>query len=1030
MINRITDFCLNNRLLVIFFSILLISAGIWALKNTPIDAIPDIGENQIIVYADWPGRSPQDVEDQVTYPLTINLTGIPKVKTVRSNSMFGFSMINIIFEDGVDFYWSRTRVLERLNLAQKDLPPGVTPVLGPDATALGQVFWYTVEGEGYDLGELRSIQDWYVKYQLNSVSGVAEVASVGGFVKQYQIDVDPNKLLAYNLPLSKLIIAVKKSNIDVGAKVFEEGGMEFIIRGIGFIKSIEDIENVVVDAHNGVPILVKNLATVTIGPDFRRGALDKEGAEVTGGVVLMRYGENPREVIKRIKQKIKEIEPGLPQGVHIVPFYDRTELIGRTTATFRTALILQIIITILVVFLMLRHLQSSLVISLILPVGILVAFLLMYLLKMGSNLMSITGIALSIGVMVDCGIIMVENIHKHLAQLEPATDTKSRLRAVAAAAKQVGKPIFFSILIIIIAFANIYFLKGQSGKLFKPLAFTENFTMIAAALLAITLIPVLASFFIRGKLRKLDESAFVKALIRWYEPIVRWSLGHKKIVLIIAVIFLICSFSIVPFMESEFMPPLNEGDILFMPVLLPGASLTQVMEVMRKQDIILKEFPEVDMVVGKLGRAETATDPAPVAMIETIIKLKPRKYWRRGMTRQKLIREMDEKLRIPGVSNIWTQPIRNRIDMLSTGIQTPIGVKVFGPDLEKAEEIAVAIEGVLRGVRGVVNPYAERIGNKPYLEIAINRRAAARYGVKVEDVSSIIMTAIGGMNLTTTVEGRERYPVRVRYLREFRDNIEAIRRVLVATPTGAHIPLSRVADIKKVPGPAKIATENAFPYVRVFVSVDTDQRGIVDFVEEAKKVVQEKIQLPAGYFISWSGQYVYEMEARRRLMIVVPLCLFLIFILLYIEFRTVSLALLVFSALPFAFTGGILLQFILGYKFSTAVWIGYIALFGVAVEDGLVLIEHLKERVRKSNNIRDSVIEGATWKLRPILMTTITTIFALFPIMFATGIGSEIMKPIATPIVGGMVTATILNLILVPVLFAALKEWEKRRKGA
>ena len=1029
MINRIVEFCLNNRLLVIFITILLILAGVWALKHTPIDAIPDIGESQIIVYADWMGRSPQDVEDQVTYPLTINLMGIPKVKTVRSNSMFGLSMINIIFEDRVDFYWARTRVLERLDWAKKDLPKDVTPVLGPDATALGQIFWYTVEGEGYDLGELRSIQDWYIKYQLNSIPGVSEVASVGGFVKQYQIDVEPNKLYAYNMPLTKLIMAVRESNMDVGAKTFEESGMEFIVRGLGFIKSIEDIENIVIGAHGGVPILIKNVSTVTIGPDFRRGALDKEGAEAVGGVVLMRYGENPREVIRGIKDKIKEIEPGLPPGVQIVPFYDRTELIGKTTSTLTIALIIQVIVTTLVVFVMLRHFSTSVVISIVLPFGIMVAFLLMYLLKISSNLMSISGIALSIGVMVDCGIIMAENIHKHLAKSGSVIHPKERLEIIGFAAKQVGKPIFFSVIIIIIAFANIYFLTGQSGKLFRPLAFTENFVMIAAALLAIVLIPILASLLIRGKLQPLGQGKLMENLIRWYEPIIRWSVGHKKIVIIIAFLFLLSSLSLVPFIQSEFMPPLNEGDLLFMPVLLPGASLTEVMGIMKKQDIILKTFPEVDMVVGKLGRAETATDPAPVAMIETIVKLKPRKYWRRGMTREKLTKEMDKKVRIPGVSNIWTQPIRNRIDMLATGIQTPVGVKVFGPDLGKAENIAVKVEEVIRSIDGAVNPYAERIGNKPYLEIAVDRTQASRYGIKVGDVNSIIMTAIGGMNLTTTIEGRERYPVRVRYMRELRDNVEAIKRVLVPTATGTQIPLSQIADIRKVLGPAKISTENATPYVRVFVGVDTDKRGVVDFVKEAKKKVSEKVEFPHGYFPSWSGQYVYEIEARKRFMFVLPICLFLIFIFLYIEFRTIPLALLVFSALPFAFTGGILLQFILGYKFSTAVWVGYIALFGVAVEDGLVLIEHLKERYEKSkhNNINVTVIEGAKWKLRPILMTTVTTIFALLPIMFLRGAGSEIMKPIAAPIVGGMVTATVLNLILVPVLFAILKGWETKR---
>jgi len=1032
MVNRIIEFCLNNRLLVIFATVLLILAGIWALKHASIDAIPDIGESQITVYADWSGTSPRDIEDQVTYPLTVNLMGIPKVKVVRSNSMFGLSMINIIFEDGVDFYWARTRVLERLDWAKKDLPSGVIPILGPDATALGQIFWYTVEGEGYDLGTLRSIQDWYIKYQLNSVPGVSEVATVGGFVKQYQIDIDPNKLRAYNIPLPKIIKAVQNSNIDVGAKVFEEGGMEFIVRGIGFIHSIEDIEEIVIGLDNGVPVLISNVAQVTIGPDFRRGALDKEGTEVVGGVVVMRYGENPREVIRLLKEKIKEIEPGLPDSVKIVSFYDRTELIGKTTRTLSLALIIQVFVTVLVVFIMLRHFASSVVISIILPFGIFIAFLLMYVFKVSSNLMSVSGIALSIGVMVDCGIIMTENIHKHLASSGPFSSSRHRLETITFAAKQVGKPIFFSVIVIIIAFANIYFLGGQSGKLFRPLAITENFVMAAAALLAITLIPVLASLFIRRRLRPLDEEKLMKRLLMWYEPVIRWSIGHRKIIIIVAAAFLLACVSIIPFIQSEFMPPLNEGDLLFMPVLLPGASLTEVMSIMKKQDMILKEFSEVDMVVGKLGRAETATDPAPVAMIETIVKLKSKKYWPRGMTREKLIKQMDKKLRIPGVSNIWTQPIRNRIDMLATGIQTPVGVKVFGPDIHKAEEIAVHVEEILRGINGNVNPYAERIGNKPYLEIEIRRDRASRYGINVGTINTIIMSAIGGMNLSTTIEGRERYPIRVRYMREFRDNVNSLKGVLIPTAYGTQIPLSQVAYIRKIPGPAKIATENSVPFVRVFVGVDTDKRGTVDFVKEARAAVSDKVKLPPGYFISWSGQYVYEMESRKRFMLVLPLCLFLIFVILFVEFRSLPLALLIFSALPFAFTGGILLQFMLGFKFSTAVWIGYIALFGVAVEDGLVLVEHLEERYKKARgkSVHEAIIAGVKWKLRPILMTTVTTVFALLPILFLRGVGSEIMKPIAAPIVGGMITATILNLILVPVLFTELKTWENRRKKA
>lgn len=1025
--NRLIQFFLHNRFLVLFGTVLLLLAGIWSLVRTPIDAIPDIGENQIIVWAEWPGRSPQDMEDQVTYPLTASLMGTPRVKVIRSSSMFGFSLVNVIFQDGVDFYWARTRVLERLDWARRDLPEDVSPTLGPDATALGQIFWYTVEGPGYDLGRLRSIQDWYVKYQLTAVPGVSEVASVGGFVKQYQIDVDPNRLLSYRIPLPRLVNAVRRSNIDVGAKVFEEGGMEFIVRGLGFITSIQDIENIVVDARNEVPIRVADLGRVTLGPDFRRGALDKEGAEVTGGVVLMRHGENPREVIERIKGKIAEIEPGLPEGVRIVPFYDRTELIGRTTSFLATSVLLQIAVTVLVVFLMLRHLMGSLVVSITLPVAVLATFLALHLSGVTSNLMSICGIALSVGVMVDYGIIMTENIYKRLSQ-EPAPDLKTRLSVIGRATGEVARPILFSILIIIAAFATIYFLTGQAGKMFRPLALTENFVMVAAGLVALFLVPVLASVLLRGRLHSLEARRHIRGLLRLYHPAIEWSLEHKRIIVAAALIFLAGSLILGRTLEQEFMPPLNEGDILFMPVLLPGASLTEVMEVMRTQNLILKDFPEVEMVVGKLGRAETPTDPAPVAMIETTIKLKPEKHWRPGMTREKLIREMDEQLRIPGVSNIWTQPIRNRIDMLATGIQTPVGIKVFGPDLDVAEEIALRIEKLLREVPGAANPYAERRGNKPYLEIEIDRQAAARYGVTSGDLNALIMTAIGGMNLTTVLEGRERYPVAVRYAREFRDDAEAIGRMLVPARSGAQIPLSQVADVRKVSGPAMILTENAVPYVRVFVGVDTDQRGIMGFVDQARGLINERIEMPAGYFLSWSGQYLYEMESRRRLMVVVPLVLVLIFVLLFLQFKNLPLALMVLSSLPFAFTGGLLLQFILGYKFSTAVWVGYIALFGVAVEDGLVLVEHLRHRSEGTVSVRSAVVEGAKWKLRPVLMTTVTTVLALLPIMFSRGTGSEVIKPIAAPIVGGMITATLLNLFLVPVLFSWLREREIKRR--
>jgi Cu(I)/Ag(I) efflux system membrane protein CusA/SilA len=1052
MINKIIEYSLRNKFLIIALFILVIGWGYWALNNTPIDAIPDIGENQQIVFVDWPGRSPKDIEDQVIYPLSVNLMGIPGMKVIRSNSMFSFGMINVIFKEGVDFYWARTRILERLNLAQKDLPNGVIPQLGPDATALGQIFWYTVENgyycpdhpkqryqnpgkcpedgkelvfSEYNLGDLRSLQDWYIRYQLNSAEGVSEVATAGGFVKQYQIDVDPHKLLAFNVNLHHMFDAVRSSNIDVGAKVIEEGGAEFIVRGLGFIKSVEDIENIVIGSHEGVPVYIKNIGEVTIGPDFRRGALDKEGAEVTGGVVLMRYGENPLKVIEAIKAKIEEITPGLPAGVQVVSFYDRTELINRATDNLKETLLEEIVVAVIIILVFLGHFRSSLIVSIVLPVGVLISFLVMYYLKIPSNIMSLGGIAIAIGVMVDAGIVMTENISRHLA-----SSKERKLSTVIMASKEVGSAIFFAILIIVVAFIPVFSLKGQAGKLFSPLAFTKTFAMLGSAVLAITLIPVLCALLLRGKIRSPEKNLLTRILVRLYEPVLRFSLKHKITVLLIALILLGASYFPLSKIKSEFMPPLDEGDLLFMPVLLPGASLTQVMDIMKKQDMILKSFPEVENVVGKLGRAETPTDPAPVGMIETIVKLKPKESWRKGLTRQELINEMDNALRIPGVSNIWTQPIRNRIDMLATGIQTPIGVKVFGEDLKKIEEIGIIIEGILKEIPGSRNPYAERIGNKPYIEIDINREAAARYGVKVGDIQHIIMTAIGGMNITTTVEGRERYPVRIRYMRELRDSFEALERIFVPTPGGAQIPLSQLAVIEKVEGPAKIAGENTLPYVRVFVDVNTDEVGVVDFVNQAQKIVREKLDLPSGYYISWSGQYEFEMQARKRLMTVVPICIFIIFLLLYIKFKRFSAALILIFSLPFAFVGGIWLQFILGFKFSTAVWVGYIALFGVAVEDGVVMMDFLATSVRKGINISENILQAALLRVRPIVMTTVTTILALIPILISTGTGAEIMKPIATPTVGGMVTATLLNLIIVPVIFAWVLKGRLRKGEA
>ncbi len=1040
MIQRIIEICLRNRFLVLAAFAFVVVFGVSAMKNTPVDAIPDIGELQVIVYVDWPGRSPQDVEDQVVYPLTTGLMGTPRVKVVRSSSAFGFGLVNMIFEEGTDYYWARTRVLERLDFAKKDIPEGATVTLGPDATALGQVFWYTVEGDGYSLDQLRSLQDWYIRYQLTSVRGVSEVASVGGYVKQYQIDTDPNKLFSYDVSLLHVMEAIKLSNIDVGAKVFEEGGVEYIVRGVGFIKGIEDIENIVVGVHDGTPVTIKDIGRVSLGPDFRRGALDKEGREVTGGVVVMRYGENPLKVIQRVKDKIKEISPGLPAGVRIVPFYDRTGLITRSVNTLKTALIQEILITVFVVLVFLLHFWGSVVISIVLPIGVLIAFILMRQVGVDANIMSLGGVAIAIGVMVDSGCVIVENIYSRLAALGENISRDQRLQACIDAAQEVGRPVLFALLTTIVGFIPVFALTGQAGKLFAPLAYTKTFAMTGAAVIALTLLPTLSYYLLRGKLRPVEQNRTARFLRKHYGSLLRWSLVHKKVVVATAAAVFVVGIGLGSVMKQEFMPPLNEGDLLFMPVLLPGASLTQVMDVMRKQDIIIKnEFPEVERVVGKLGRAETATDPAPVTMIETIIALKDKKYWRRGMTREKLIREIQEKTRMPGVSPIMTQPIRNRIDMLATGIQTPVGIKVFGPDLKEIEKIGIQLEEIVRNVKGAVAPFAERIGGRPYFEMDIDREQAARYGIHVQDIQDVIMTGIGGMNLTRTVEGRERYPVRVRFMRELRDNEEAIKRILVPTrwrwrkgPLPAQIPLAQLVTFKKVPGPAMILAENATPYARVFVSVDQSKVGLVDFVRSAQKAVQKniedgKLKIPPGYFISWSGQFESELESRKRLLPAMALALAVILLLLYLAFRNGKVLAILTAVLPISLTGGIILLFVMGFRFSTAVWVGFIALFGVATDNAVVLLSTLENAFRQKTaqtvrDIRDTVVEASLRRVRPAMMTTMTTIIALVPVMLATGSGSEIMRPMAAPTVGGLVTATLANLILVPVLYCWIKE--------
>ncbi|UCC11567.1 MAG: efflux RND transporter permease subunit [candidate division WOR-3 bacterium] len=1061
MIDKIIEACLKNRLLVIIGFALIILWGIIAMQRTPVDAIPDIGEMQVIVYVEWPGRSPRDIEDQIVYPLTTKLMGTPGIKAVRSSAAFGFGLVNLIFKEGVDFYWARTRVLERLNFAADDLPHDVAVTLGPDVTAVGQIFWYTVENGYYcethprqaydqpgtcpedgstlipsrlDLGELRSLQDWYIKYQLNAVDGVSEVASVGGFVKQYQIDIHPSKMLFHGIKVTDVLNAVKNSNIDVGAKIIQEGSVEYIVRGLGFFKTIEDIELIALKSHEGVPVYIRDIGTVTMGPDFRRGALDRSGTEVTGGVVVMRYGENPLRVIDGIKEKIEELNIGLPPGVRIVPFYDRSGLINRTIGTLKNALVQEIVITVIVIVVFLLHFLGSIIIASVLPIGVLIAFILMSLFGIDANVMSLGGIAIAIGVMVDAGSVLVENMYRRLAELKKGSGKQERLQTCIRSAQEVGRPVFFALLTTVVGFIPVFVLTGQAGKLFRPLAYTKTFAMIGAAAIAVCLMPVLAYYLLRGKLRLPDENALSRILRRLYHPVITWSLNHKRTVVGIAAVVLVAGISTAGFMKQEFMPPLDEGDLLFMPVLLPGATLPQVMEVMQKQDsIIQNEFAdEVEWVVGKLGRAETATDPAPVTMIETVIHLKPQHKWRSTMTREKLIQEIQTKTRIPGVSPIMTQPIRNRIDMLATGIQTPVGIKVFGPDLDTLERISQDLETIIASVKGASSVYAERTGSRPYLEIEINRRAIARYGIQLNTVQQIIAMAIGGMALTETVEGRERYPVRVRYMRDFRDSPEALSKIFVPTADGSHVPLSLLVEMKKTVGPAMISSENVMPYFRVFINVNQEATGLIDFVRQAQQAVAEKIsrgelEVPAGYYITWSGQFESEKEARQKLSLVLPICLAVIFILLYVAFKDTWLVLLTATALPFSLAGGLIPLFLFGFRFSTAVWVGFIAMFGIATDNAVVLLATLqKSFVRRKpddrGGIRATIISAGLLRIRPIMMTALTTVLALVPIMFFRSAGSEVIKPMALPVIGGLITATFTNLIIVPTLYSWIME--------
>jgi len=1217
MINALIRWCLTHAFLVVLGIVAIGAVGYFAMVNTPVDAIPDVGEKQVIVFADWPGRSPQDVDNQVTYPLTTSLTGTPGVKSIRSMSGFGFAMVFVIFKDDVDYYWARSRVLERINVAQQRLPAGVTPVLGPDATALGQVLWYTVEAEGFDLAELRSIQDWYLRYQLNSVEGVSEVASIGGHVKQYQIDVHPDKLRAHRVTLMDIYEAVRNSNIDVGAKVLEKNGVEFFIRGVGFIKSVEDLEKVVIRQEKGTPIQVKHVATVALGPEFRRGALDKGGVEAVGGVVLMRYGENPRNVVAQVKEKIKQLELGLPQKtlsdgriskVKIVPFYDRTEIVNQTVDTLREALLEELLMASAVIFIFLLHLRSTLSVVVTLPLSVGLCFILMFGFGVDANIMSLAGLAIAIGDVGDMGIIMTENIYRHIATGDKA---KSHFQKVFDGASEVGGAIVTAVSNTLVSFIPVFFLTGQEGLMFRPLAFTKTFAIGGSVVLALTVVPLVCLFLFRPvtwskrtvwiiagaiglasvfathavfvlamsgghysgwpmsvvvgvivalafvrmtreRFLPLEANPVSRGIARVYTPVLRWILAHKKTFLIAPVAILVTGMTIWlgigtvlapvgwvvnlfareqaspelkramslketddvtrPLVEfdqvrwltvkhtdgsshrriewrradpkeraaelasgiavveekkilsgigREFMPPLDEGSFLYMPSLLPQGGLGPAIEVNARQDLAIASVPEVQLVVGKFGRAESALDPAPIGMMESIITLKPESEWRhlpvkrwfsgwpawaktpltwlwpehRAITKNELLSELQEKTAIPGVLPTFLQPIQTRLVMLQTGFRAMMGVKIFGSDLKEIERIGLEIEQFLQQVPGATDVVADRIVGKPYLEFEIDRDRIARYGVSIRDVQDVIEIAIGGMNIMESVEGRERYPIRVRYLREFREDLPELEKILVPSSTGAQIPLAQVLTIKSVLGPQEIKGERGL--LVGYVTMNTRDRDEVSVVEDAEALLQDavrdgRLKLPAGYYWEWSGQFENQVRATKRMSILVPITMFIMFVMLYLGFKRWWIAPIIFFSILVAAAGGFIMLALWGVNLSVAVWVGFLVLFGVVDDDGVIISTYLEgifdqATFNSVQDVREAVVQAGLKRIRPSLMTISTTIFGLMPIFWATGRGSDVMRPMAIPSVGGMVVSVLVTIYIAPCLFCAVEEWKWKR---
>ncbi len=1037
MLGRIIEVCARNLFLVLLLTAFVVAGGIYAVLHTPLDALPDLSDTQVIIYTDYPGQSPQVVEDQVTYPLTTAMLGVPRSKVVRGFSFFGASFVYVIFEDGVDLYWARSRVLEYLNFAAGRLPTGVTPSLGPDATGVGWVYQYVVLGARRTLAELRTLQDWFVRYQLTQAQGVAEIASVGGFVQQYQVVVDPRKLQAYGIPLMRVSEAIRASNTDVGGRVVELAETEYMVRGKGYLRGASDLEQLVLKAEGGVPVLLRDVARIEMGPDERRGLTELNGeGEVVSGIAVARFGANTLDVIHNLKARLDEIASGLPPGVTIEPVYDRSDLIHRAIETLKNTLIEESVIVALVCIVFLFHVRSALVAILMLPVGILIAFIAMRWLGMNSNIMSLGGIAIAIGAMVDAAIVMIENAHKHL---ERAAPDASRIQTLIDAAREVGPALFFSLLIITVSFLPVFTLEAQEGRLFKPLAYTKTFAMAGAALLSITLVPALMVLFVRGRILPEHRNPINRFLIWAYRPLIAGVMRWKKLTVLLALAVLAATWYPASRLGSEFMPMLNEGTLLYMPATLPGLSVTKAAELMQTQNRLIKSFPEVASVYGKAGRAITATDPAPLEMFETVINLKPEREWRPGLTVDGLIAELDQALQIPGISNAWTMPIKARTDMLSTGIRTPIGIKVFGNDLAELERLAKAIEAVVKTVPGTTSAYAERITGGYYLNIEPDRATLARYGLGIGDVQDVIATALGGETVTTTVEGRERFGVSVRYPRELRADPQAIAsQVLIPTPGGAMIPLGQVASIGLDKGPPSIRTENAL--LSAYIYVDIRGRDLGGYVADAQRAVRQQVSFKPGYYITWSGQFEYMERAKDRLVIVVPFTLLIILVLLYLNFRRLTETLIVMLALPFALVGGIWLMDWLGYNLSVPVAVGFIALAGVAAETGVIMLiyldhalmtlRHQREAASQpltASDIYAAVMEGAVERVRPKMMTVVAIMAGLLPILWSTGTGSEVMRRIAAPMVGGMVSSTVLTLVVIPALYALVKEAGLRR---